>query len=67
MAKEKEMEIEVQRESLSEEVIENLKNDNWWEESPLQWTFDEEFMSMPWLWPHTTTTTTIIDVDTTID
>lgn len=64
MAKEMETETEMQRESLSEEVIEDLKNDNWWgEESPCQWTFDEEFMSMPWLWPSTTT----IDADTTLD
>lgn len=37
--------------SLPEDLIEKLKNVKNWEEWPCRWTFDEEKMSSPWLWP----------------
>lgn len=40
------------RVSLTEELIEKLKDVKSWDEWPWQWTFDEERMSMAWLWPH---------------
>lgn len=38
--------------SLPEDLIEKLKNVKNWEEWPCRWTFDEEKMSVVWLWPH---------------
>lgn len=38
--------------SLPVEVIEKMKNEKSWEEWPCQWTYNEEMMSMAWLWYH---------------
>lgn len=38
--------------SLPQDLIDKLKNVKNWEEWPCRWTFDEERMSMAWLWSH---------------
>lgn len=36
--------------ALPNDLIEKLKDIRTWEEWPCQWTFDEEKMSLVWLW-----------------
>ncbi|GFQ00380.1 hypothetical protein PHJA_002182000 [Phtheirospermum japonicum] len=38
--------------SLPQDLIDKLKNVKSWDEWPCRWTFDEEKMNMPLLWPH---------------